>query len=52
VLAVRRRLEVSSKDWWMLAALAGFISLIAVTTAGREDVATLAVPEFERAASI
>ena len=32
----------------MLAALAGFMALIAVTTAGREAVATLAVPELQR----
>jgi hypothetical protein len=49
VLAVRRRLEVSRNEWRMLSALAGLVAVIAVTTAGRTDVATLAVPELERA---
>ena len=49
VLGVRRRLQVSSAEWHMLAALAGFIALIAVTIAGRQAVATLAIPELQRA---
>jgi hypothetical protein len=49
VLAVRRRLDVSSREWSLLAALAAFMAWIAVTTAGRRAVATLAVPELQRA---
>src|SRR5512138_3186913 len=47
VVVTQRRLALSNEEWWMVAALAGVASWIAVTAAAR-DHATLAVPELER----